>query len=229
LPAPGRPTVVVVHGYKDSRGSVLGVAEILRRHDYAVLVPAIRAHDLSDGEVVGFGTREMADLDAWVSFLRTRADVDTTRLGIFGVSMGGSLVIQFAALNPSIRAVVADCAFSSMADTIDTSVRFFTGLPPRPFAPMMMFWANRELGADLRTIDAKQWIHAISPRPVFLLQGGADVVVSPESGARLLEAAGEPKSLWFEPELGHAQFLAKRPQEFERRVTEFFQRFLTGD
>ena len=191
-----------------------------------MLVPGIRAHDVSDGETIGFGTREMSDLDAWFAFLRARGDVDQARIGIFGVSMGGSLVIQYAAQNPAMRAVVADCAFSSMTDTIQTSVKYFTGLPPTPFAPMIMFWAERELGADLHDIDAKRWISKISPRPVFLLQGGADVVISPDSGARLLEAAGEPKSLWFDPALGHAQFLKQRPAEFERRVVEFYDRYL---
>jgi hypothetical protein len=147
-------------------------------------------------------------------------------MGLFGVSMGGTLAIQHAAENPGVRALVADCAFSSIRDTVETSVKFFTGLPPFPFAPLILFWMEREIGADADTIDAKVWIGRISPRPIFLLQGGADVVISADSGARLLAAAGDPKELWFDPELGHAQFLDKRPAEFERRVLEFYGRYL---
>ncbi len=119
--------------------------------------------------------------------------------------MGGSLAIQYAARNPRIAAVVADCAFSSLNDTVDTSVKFFTGLPPFPFAPMIVFWTEREAGFQASEIDAKQWIRQIAPRPIFLLQGGADVVVSRESGQRLFEAAGQPKELWYDAEVGHAQ------------------------
>jgi fermentation-respiration switch protein FrsA (DUF1100 family) len=226
IPAPGQPTVVVQHGYKDSRAIMLGVAAILRRHGYAVLVPTVRGHDHSDGETIGLGSREMDDLDAWWRWLTARTDVDPHRIGIFGASMGGSLVLQYAAQNPRLKAVVADCAFSSITDTVETSIRFFTGLPPFPFAPLILFWVERELGVDASTIDAKQWIGRISPRPVFLLQGGADDVVSPESGARLFEAAREPKELWFEPALGHVQFLNQRPEEFERRLVAFFDRYL---
>ena len=226
LPFPGQPAIIVQHGYKDSRGTLLGVAALFRRHGYAVLVPTVRAHDSSEGEVVGLGSREMDDLAAWWQWLIARSDVDPQRVGIFGVSMGGSLVLQYAAQNPQLKAVVADCAFSSITDTVETSVKFFTGLPPFPFAPLILFWVERELGVEASSIDAKQWIGRISPRPVFLLQGGADVVVSPESGKRLFEAAREPKELWFEPELGHAQFLEKRPAEFERRLTAFYDRYL---
>ena len=226
LASPGQPAIIVQHGYKDSRARMLGVAAMLKRNGYAVLVQTVRSHDASDGETVGLGSREMDDLAAWWRWLVARADVDSQRVAIFGVSMGGSLVLQYAAQNPQLKAVVADCAFSSITDTVETSVRFFTGLPPFPFAPLILFWVERELGVDASSIDAKQWVGRISPRPVFLLQGGADVVVSPESGARLFEAAKEPKELWVDPELGHAQFLEKRPAEFERRVIAFYDRYL---
>ena len=49
------------------------------------------------------------------------------------------------------------------------------------------------------------------------MQGGADVVISPESGQRLYDAAGEPKELWFDPALGHADFDSERADEFEKR------------
>jgi fermentation-respiration switch protein FrsA (DUF1100 family) len=226
IPSSGRALVIVVHGYKDHRGSVLGVAHILRRHGYAVLVTSLRGHDRSDGETISFGAREMQDLTAWYAYARARPDVDPELIGIFGVSMGATLAIQFASENPGIKALVADCAFSSVEDTVETSVEFFTGLPPFPFASLILFWMERELGVDSDTIDAKRWIPSISPRPVFLLQGGADIVVSPESGERLYQAAREPKELWFEPELGHAEFLKKRPREFELKVSEFFKKHL---
>jgi fermentation-respiration switch protein FrsA (DUF1100 family) len=168
----------------------------------------------------------MLDLGAWDRYLRSRYDLDPDRIGIFGASMGGSLAIQFAAQNAHIKAVVADSAFSSLRDTVNTSLRFFTGLPPFPFAPMIVFWAEREGGFRASEIDATRWIARISPRPIFLMQGGADVVISPSSGQRLFDAAGEPKELWFEPDLGHTEFLAKRPQEFERRLVGFYDKYL---
>ena len=226
VPSWNGATLLLVHGYKDSRGNLIGLARLLHRHGYSLLLASLRAHDGSDGETISFGLHEMKDLAAWHGWLAARPDLDAARIGMFGVSLGGTLAIRYAAETPAIAAVVADCAFSSMDDTIEQSIRFFTGLPPFPFAPMIAFWTERRLGIETEAIDAKRWIAGISPRPVFLLQGGADVVISPESGARLFAAAAEPKELWFDPELGHTQFLSRRPDEFERRVVGFYHRHL---
>jgi pimeloyl-ACP methyl ester carboxylesterase len=217
---------MLVHGYKDQRGTMLGVAEILARHGYGVFIGALRGHDRSDGETITFGHLEMQDLSAWERHLRGRLDLDPERIGIFGYSMGGSLAIQFAAQNPHIKAVVADSSFSSLEDTVNTSIKFFTGLPPFPFAPMIVFWSEREGGYRASDINARNWIGLISPRPVFLMQGGADVVISPDSGQKLFDAAGDPKELWFDPALGHVEFLDKHPEEFERRLTGFYDKYL---
>jgi fermentation-respiration switch protein FrsA (DUF1100 family) len=225
-PERSKGTVIVAHGYKDDRSSVIGVADILHRYGFRVLVASFRGHDVNDGETISFGLRERADLEAFYQYLVARPDVDRSRIGLFGVSMGGFISIGFAAENPGIRALVSDCAFSSVSDTVATSIRFFTGLPPFPFAPAIVFWTERAIGGRVDDIDAKRWIAKISPRPVLLMQGGADRVVSADSGAKLFEAAGQPKELWFEPDVGHAEFLKTKPAEFERRLTKFFEEHL---
>lgn len=228
IPSTSDATVMLVPGYKDDRGSILGVAEILHRHGYGVLGASLRAHDVNDGELISFGLHETADLEAWYGYLRQRPQTNPGKIGLFGVSMGGTIGLRFASQNSGLRAVIADCAFSSAADTVETSVKFFTGLPAFPFAPAIVFWMEREIGGRASDLDATKWIRQIAPRAVLLMQGGADRVVSPESGARLFEAAGEPKELWFEPAVGHAQFLRSQPREFERRVVRFLDRYLEG-
>ena len=224
--APGGALVMAQHGYKSSRGEMLGAAAMLHRHGYGVLITSTRAHDMSDGTLITFGKLEMQDMSAWFGFARSQPDADPARIGILGNSLGGSLAIQFAADTPGIKAVAANSAFSSLQDTVETSVRFFTGLPPFPFAPLITFWAEREAGFKTADIDAKKWIGRLSPRPVLLMQGGADVVISTTSGQRLYDAAGLPKELWFEPAVTHAAFDRMMPQEYERRVAGFFDRYL---
>jgi fermentation-respiration switch protein FrsA (DUF1100 family) len=186
----------------------------------------VRAHDRSDGERIFIGQREMPDMEAWARIAESKPGVDRAKVGMFGVSMGGSLAIQYTASHDDVKALVADSAFSSLEDTIDTSVKFFTGLPSFPFGPMIRFWAEREGGFDPRAVDAKNWIGGISPRPVLIMQGGADQVVSVSSGQKLFDRAGEPKEFWFEPGVGHGKFLTTMPAEFERRVVGFFDAYL---
>jgi fermentation-respiration switch protein FrsA (DUF1100 family) len=201
---------------------------MLYRHGFGVLFTTVRAHDASDGELITFGAHEMKDLEAWYQYLLGRPEIDPQRIGIIGNSMGGFLAIQYTALNPAIRAVVAHSPFSSMDDTVATSVEAFTGLPAFPFAPLIVFWAEQMTGIESADIDAKQWIGTISPRPVFILMGGLDESVSVASGELLYEAAGEPKEFWFEPDLAHVAFDSELPDEFEARVVGFFENYL-GD
>ena len=222
IPAESHKLILVQHGYKDRLENMLGVAAILHRRGYQVMLMCVRAHDHSDGTMLSLGQRAMPDMEAWAAYAESRPGVDPKLVGMFGVSMGGSLAIQYTASHPDVRALIADSAFSSLTDTIDTSVKFFTGLPPFPFGPLIRFWAEREGGFPASSVDAKQWVGRISPRPVLIMQGGADVVVSKTSGQKLFDAAGDPKELWYEASVGHGQFLKMMPDEFERRVVGFF-------
>ena len=135
VPSQNRAAIMAQHGYKNDRTDMLEQAAILHRHGYGVLFTSVRAHDRCDGEQISFGYREMADLEAWYQYLLTRDDVDQDKIGMVGNSMGGSLVIQYAAQNENIKAVVAHSAFSSLSDTVATSIRHITGLPPSLSAP----------------------------------------------------------------------------------------------
>lgn len=228
IPSENGAVIVMQHGYKANRDEMLNEAQMMHRHGYGVLMTTVRAHDASEGELITLGYYEMADMETWYQYLLSRDGIDSEKIGILGNSYGGMLSIQYASQNENIKAIVANCAFSSMSDTVSTSVRHFTGLPDFPFVPLIVFWAENMTGIKMEEIDTTQWISKLSPRPVFLMQGGADTVISPESGQILYDAAGEPKELWFDPELGHVDFDTERVEEYEVRVSAFFDEYLLG-
>jgi fermentation-respiration switch protein FrsA (DUF1100 family) len=228
IPSENGAVVIMQHGYKSTRKELLNEAEMMHRHGYGALLTTVRAHDYSEGELITLGINEMADMEAWYQYLLMRDDIDHERIGILGNSFGGMLAIQYTAQNENIKAMAANCAFSSMPDTVATSVKYFTGLPEFPFVPLIVFWAEADTGIKMEEIDTTKWIPLISPRPVFLMQGGADTVISPASGQILYDAAGEPKELWFDPELAHVKFDTERAEEYEARVVAFFDQYLLG-
>ena len=144
IPSQNGATVIAQHGYHGNRGNLLHDAAMLHRHGYGVLLSAFRAHDKSEGEIITFGGKEVQDLEAWYQYLLTRDDVDPARIGILGESMGGLVSIKYAAGNPNIRAVALHSALASMNDSAAKGVTQFTGLPPFPFAPMIVFWAEQD-------------------------------------------------------------------------------------
>lgn len=226
-PSKNGAAVIVQHGYKTNRSTqLLEIAATLARGGYGVLLSSLRAHDLNDGRVISFGLEEMKDLSAWLAFIQTLEGVDPSRIGIFGNSLGGSLAIQLAAQTQSIKAIVTHSAVASVRSTVETSIAYFTGLPPFPFTPMILFWVEQDWAMQPDLLDFTVWIAALDSQPILLMQGGADVVVASESGQLLYEAAREPKELWFEPDLGHVDFQRERSQEFSDRVVGFFDRHL---
>lgn len=50
--------------------------------------------------------QQIGDIRSAVTYLETRDDVDSGRIGLFGVSFGGALGVEAAARDPRIRAVV---------------------------------------------------------------------------------------------------------------------------
>jgi len=225
LPSSNGAAVLLQHGYRMCREEMLPAATALHRSGYGVLLSSVRAHDLSDGEQITFGAREIQDMEAWFQYLKTRPDVNPEHLGALGNSMGGSLVIQLAAQNLGVKAVAVDSPFSSLKDTVATSVKRYTGLPAFPFAPLIFFWAEVESKCRLSQIEAKVWIKKISPRPVLMMQGGADQTISHQSGELLYEAAAEPKERWYDPAAGHATFCTNTPV-YAQRVVGFFDKHL---
>jgi alpha-beta hydrolase superfamily lysophospholipase len=225
VPSRNRAAVIVQHGYKDDRTSMLPRAEMLARHGYGVMMVDLRAHGESDGESISFGLYEIQDVDAAYQYLLTCPDVDPDRIGALGASMGGVVVLLYASQNPAIKAVVSESAYASLEDQIPAAVEA-SGLPAFLLAPLVQWFAERELGFEAGDIAPVEHIGSISPRPVFVLHGGVDDVVPSDNGRRLYDAAGEPRFLWLEPDLGHTAFVEERPVEFETRVIAFFDRYL---
>ena len=228
VPSENGAVVIAQHGYKGGRNNMLYDADLLHRHGYGVLLSTIRAHDKSEGELITFGQAEMQDMEAWYQYLLTRPDVDPDKIGILGESMGGAISIRYAALNPNIRAVAVHSAFSSVDAAAGKAVEQFAGLPRFPFAPLIVWWGEQTAGYDSSQIDTTRWIGKLSPRPVLIMMGGQDEIIPAESGQWLYDAAGEPKELWFVPEAMHHGIPEVAPEEYERRVSGFFDKALLG-
>lgn len=218
--------VMLQHGFKADRSYMLEEAKLLQDAGYGILVTSVRSHDLNDGDEITFGVREMDDLNTWYTYLTNEQGAEKGKVGLLGNSMGGSMAIEYAALNQDIAAVVAVSAFSSLQDTINVSVVYFTGLPAFPFAPMISYWAESILDLDVEEVNATKAAAKLCNTPLFVMQGGQDIVVSVGSGQWIYDAACGDKELWFEEDIGHTKFDTKKPDEFKRRVIAFFDKAL---
>ena len=231
VPGENDAVIMMHHGYKGDRQSLLEEAQLLHPLGYNILFTSMCAHDKNEGEMIYFGQVEMEDLEAWYQHLLNRDDIDPDKIGLLGNSLGGTMAIQFAAQNESIKAVVVHTPFSSLEDTVTTSVGHFLDVPDWVaviIAPFITFWAEQDLGFDVAEVDATLWAGDIAPRPLLVLQAEKDEVVSAEGGKAIYEAAREPKELWVCELCDHTEFEKRMPAQFTRRVGDFFERNLSG-
>lgn len=229
IPSQNGAVIITQHGWRGGRMNMLYDAEMLYRHGYGVLISSFRSGDANGGELITFGKKEIVDMDTRHQYLLTRTDIDLNKIGILGESMGGMISIMHTAQNPNIRALALHCSFSSVDAMAAKGVKLVIGLPPFPFANLIVWWGEQIAGFKSPEIDAARWIRQISPRPVFIMMGSQDDHIPIESGQWLHDAANEPKEYCFVPEAGHHGIPEVEPEEYERRVTEFFDENLLGE
>ena len=231
FPSNNGAAILLLHGFKSYRfdNLVLTVTAMFVRNGYGVILAMRRAHGNSDGELITFGKNEYFDTEAVYQYVINRPDVNPEKIGLFGQSMGGALGILYTAENSNIKALVADCPYDSFDNTLGVSVEYFTGLPAFPFANIIKFFIERKLGFQIEEVDPINQISKISPRPVFILTAGKDILVNQTGGQKLVDAAGEPFEFWYDPAIEHCDFRYEYPEEFEERIVGFFDKYLGVD
>lgn len=223
VPSPySHAAVILGHGFTRSRQEMLDIATMLNRNCYNVLLFDWRAHGESAGSRTTFGYDEVKDLSAALDYVTSRPEVDPQRIGVLGKSLGAVIAIRGAAALPQLKAVVSDSPFPSLQDTIDATMQRHGPLGAWPLRHVALFVGTKTMGIDPDLVRPIDDIGEISPRPVLIMHGGRDELVPADSGERLYAAAAEPKSLWYVPDAAHVQLSELYPEQYQARVTGFF-------
>jgi fermentation-respiration switch protein FrsA (DUF1100 family) len=207
-----------------TRKGKLPEARMLIRRGYGVLLLDARGYDGSDGAPNMFGWGEARDIDAAVTWLRRQADVRDGRIAGLGFSVGGEMMLEAAAHNPQLRAVMSEGAgIRSIREELLYGVRSIPALP----AQAVQTAALAVLSGTAPPPSIHELVQRIAPRPVFLIYaehgtGGEDLNKS------FYRAAGEPKQLWRVDDASHTGGYRADRAGYERRVVGFLDRALLG-
>ena len=165
VPSQNGSAIIFIHGHGGNRTNHLEDAALLTAKGYGALLFDLRNSGESEGEANTMGLLEVNDVRGAAAFVLLQPEVDADRIGLLGQSMGGSTVIMATARIPQISAVIAESAFTSLEDNIRTGVEKLAGLPPFPFAPLVVSFGQFEAGVDIRQVRSIDDIASISPRP----------------------------------------------------------------
>ena len=201
-------------------------ARMLARHGYGVLVFDRRGEGISDGDPNAFGWNGDRDVKAAIDYLQTRADVDPDRIGGIGLSVGGEMMLEAAAEDHDLKAIVSEGAGArAYSDSMD-EIEYEKGTDP---VSKVLYAASSAVRVGAVSVftnaappaNLKTLVGRIAPRPVMLI-----AAPNSKNGEKLnrtyYAAAQEPKTLWEIPESKHTGGIEARPREYEQRVVRFF-------
>src|SRR5271157_6569187 len=120
--------VILLHGVADNRMGMLGYAELLLRHGYAVLLPDARAHGESGGELATYGVKEAGDVRRWFDWIKK---VEAPRcIDGLGNSMGAAILLESLRTTPGFCAVVAESPFANFREASYDRLGQWSGTGP---------------------------------------------------------------------------------------------------
>lgn len=211
-PARGLPAVVTITGSgteerDESLPGVTGyrpfrqIADTLGRRGIAVLRLDDRGIGGSDAGPPGATSADFAnDIEAGLNYLRTRSDIDASRLALVGHSEGGMIAPMVAAVDPKLHAIVLMAGPSQTGRTILQYQQQYAADSMLHLTGARRDSALRAMGKTLDSAAANQpWIKffldydpiATAKRvkqPVLILQGATDRQVTPEQATALAQA-----------------------------------------
>jgi fermentation-respiration switch protein FrsA (DUF1100 family) len=218
--------VILCHGVDSTRTAMLGKAEILAKAGYAALLFDFRGRGESGPSLCTIGYREVDDLLAAIAYVKSRPDCNRLPLGVLGESQGGAVALMGTARSHDVKAVIAESPFARLDHAVSNHFHKAFGWS----APIVAFPVQLMGEAIIRrrccNISPVDEVSKIAPRPILLIQDEDDALCPPEETRELLKSAGGNASLWSVPGADHIQAEYVASDEFKKRVTTFFDKYL---
>ena len=220
-----RRLVILVHGWQGHPSEMGAFAEMyLRKMDCHVLMIHMRAHGMSYGDYIGYGLAESQDLLTWIRYMKKILG-DSTRILLHGWSMGAATILMTAGsgkLPEEVRAIVADCPFSSLQDQLRYLIRRTIHFAPSVLLTGMSRYTRKYLGYTIAQVSPL----AVASRirvPVLLFHGTEDTMVPPWMSEEIFNQIRAPKKLVFVQGAAHVRAFDVEPAAYENEVEKLMQ------
>jgi len=220
----GAGGVVLLHGVRSDRRSMVGRARFLHQQGYSVLLFDFQSHGESTGDRITFGHLESLDARAAVHFLRNRLPGEP--VAAIGTSLGGVACVLGTTPLP-IDALVLEAVYPDVKQAIRNRLTLRLGPIGPLVSPLLIYQMKPRLGVSpeqLRPLDAISTIRA----PVLIIAGVRDRRTTIEESAALFFAAPEPKEFWQIEDAAHVDFHRHSPEEYEDTVSDFLRKYLSA-
>ena len=212
-----RGTVLILHGILDSKSRFFTMGQQMARMGYNVVMLDHRAHGRSEGKYTTFGAKEKFDARDVIDSLLASGEI-TEPIYVFGQSMGAAIAVQYAAVDPRCRAVMAVAPYTDMRAA---AKRFVPFMNAKKFEEVVV------RGGELADFDPDEAsaIRAAAElkAPLLVVHGRIDAIVPHSHGVAVYNAANVQKKLVTFPLLGHISLVLGRQTWFAKQADKHFR------
>lgn len=222
---PSTKTVILAHGYSSQGTYMAQFAQIYYDIGYNVLLPDDRAHGQSEGNYIGFGWTDRKDYIKWIDFIIDKLG-STSQIVLHGVSMGGATVLMTSGekLPSQVKAIVSDCAYTSVRAELEYQLKRMYKLPAFPLLDTTSFLSKILAGYSFEEASALKQVRKNST-PTLFIHGTEDRFVPTSMVNQLFDACSSEKELWVVPGAGHGTSLNTDTSGYIDKVTKFINKY----
>jgi fermentation-respiration switch protein FrsA (DUF1100 family) len=196
------PAICKFHGLPGSSNQVSGISTRLAKAGFLVLTFDFRGFRRSEGIFSLAG--EVVDAKNAITHLTNSNLVVPGWVGVYGASYGGAVAVCASALDDRISAVclrapVYNTHAFALSPLIRSEVNRILNETPDEMHGLVDSTTRKRI-LDLMVDDGRRFnpmneVSKISPRPLFVITGDADIGIDVDGVSELHDLAGEPKEL----------------------------------
>lgn len=223
-----KANVIILHGMHGMDAtSLFDYAKFIYDAGYTPIVVDMRAHGKSGGESLSFGYRETLDVIAVIDYVLSDNDLKDKPIVIYGLSMGGSVAINTAALSDKVDAIIAVSPYKSIQGQVsDYMAR--DGAPSlfiKSFMPAINLKLRLKYKTNPRKNSPINQIAKLNDIPTLIIHGDNDTQTRYSHSEELFDkSSSSNKELWIVEGAEHLiveDVLDLSSQEYRRRIIEW--------
>lgn len=178
---------VILHGYNGKAEDIYDIAKHYADEDFNILMPDLRANGESEGSFMGMGWTDRLDVINWIDVILE--ENPSAQIVIHGVDVGADTALMLAGepVKSSIKAIVAEGAYTSAWDVVKKEYAARYQWPAFPIVNMMNPVTKIWGGYSLKEADAVKQVKN-TQIPILLIHGGQDTYATDDMTKELDEA-----------------------------------------
>ena len=217
---------IVVHGYGGSGKLMSDKSKYFYDMGYNVLIPDLRGHGKSEGDYIGMGWKDRLDIISWINFIIK--ENPNAEIVLHGTSMGAATVLMTSGENlPSnVKAIVADCAYTSAWDEFSYQLETYLKVPSYYILNVTNMVTKLKAGYSLKEASALECVKKATV-PILFIHGDKDKFVPYSMMDKLYDATSSPKEKLTIEGGEHANSDLVSPFLYWLTVEDFLNQYVT--